>query len=146
MWSLLTTCFEEFGDWIHNALNLYADDFHVCDIFHSAAEFRECLRKIGRILDIMTDAGLTINVEKTQIVLAVKGAQQAALLRQRTKRTARIWFLCIPRREGNCSLIQLVKQTVYLGMVINYKDHLDATVRARIVAVGMPSVVSASGS
>ena len=132
MWSLLTTCFEEFGDWIQNALNLYADDFHVCDIFHNAAEFRECLRKIGRILDIITDAGLTINVEKHQIILAVKGARHAALLHQHTKRTAKGLFLRIPRREGSCSLIQLVKQTVYLGVVINYKDNLDATVRARI--------------
>ena len=132
MWRFMTLCFSTFGPWILQALNLFADDFHVCDVFDSATEFDTCLHKLGHLLDLVEEAGLTINLEKTQMILATKGSKQTQLINVHTERTSKGWFILIPRRNGAPSRTRLVKQAVYLGAVINFTDHKDATVRSRL--------------
>lgn len=132
MWRLMIQCFHDFGPWILEALNLFADDFHVCDTFDNANAFVECLHKLDQLLDIVEEAGLTIDLDKTQMILALKGTKQAQLLKQHTERSSKGWYILIPRKNGVTSRIKLVKQAVHLGAVINYTDHKDATVRSRI--------------
>ena len=38
---------------------LYADDFHVCDIFRTIAQFEQCLHRFGALLDLIESTAMT---------------------------------------------------------------------------------------
>lgn len=71
------------------------------------------------LLDVIESTGLVSKLTKTQTLLAIEGSCQAQLLAKHTRRTKDGWFLCLPRNDGSFPHIRLVKQSVYLGVVIS---------------------------
>ena len=98
----------------------------------SPAQFESCLSKLGALLDLIESTGLVINLTKTHMLLKAKGPGLARLLNRHTCRTKDGWFVRIHRQDGTVSMIRLVKQAVYLGIVIIYTNMLDATMTSRI--------------
>ncbi|CAE7915239.1 unnamed protein product [Symbiodinium sp. KB8] len=56
-----------------NALTAFADDFHVQWQFWQPRDFHHAIGQIPRILHILRDAGMEIALDKTAILLAIKG-------------------------------------------------------------------------
>ena len=56
-------------DWLHKALTAYADDFCTHSIFRSVADFHLTIAKVGTFLDLLIDAGLSINRDKIIAIL-----------------------------------------------------------------------------
>lgn len=128
MWYLLPQAHALLGSRALDCKNLYADDFHVSDIFR----FERSIARLGALLDLIESTGLVINLTKAQMLLTAKGPCLAHLLTRHTCRTKDSWFIRIPRRDGEVSQIRLVKQAVYLGIIISYRNMLDATMTSRI--------------
>lgn len=121
-------------DWLRDVVTAFADDFCLhCQIM-SSFDFHVAITKVGNFLDLLTDAGLTINRAKTLAVLKLHGPGRAKIMKQYIKRTKDGTFVCIPSKMGTPFLIRLVSQFSYLGVILSYSNFELLSVRHRISA------------
>ena len=73
MWHLLQRAHTLLGNWVLDNINLYADDFHISDMFLTAARFEHSITRLGAFLDLIESTGLVINLAKTQMLLRPRG-------------------------------------------------------------------------
>jgi len=133
-WILETAAATNGWAWLHEALTAYADDFCLHSIFRSVADFHLTISKVGTFLDLLLDAGLSINRDKTIAILKLHGPFRAKLYKRYVKRTKDGTFICIPSRHGNPFMIRLVSQVSYLGVVLCYSNFELLTMKHRIQA------------
>lgn len=131
--ALLQTIAQEisYSFMLHN-LTLYADDFCAHKIFTSEAELTELIVSLGRFMDIIADAGLELNLNKTTVTLRMKGVLHNKMMHRYVVRNQQGAFLKIPRRDGSVTLVKLVKSFRYLGVCISYYNFEKDTMLMRI--------------
>ena len=133
-WILETAAQTNDWDWIREVVTAYADDFCLHCQITSSADFHVAIAKVGKFLDLLTDAGLTINRAKTIAVLKLQGVGRAKLSKRYLKRTKDGTFICIPSQQGQPYLIKLVSSFSYLGVILSYTNFELLSVRHRIKA------------
>ena len=87
-------------DWLRDAITLFADDILAQGQFGSLEECQQHLRRMGTLLDLLEEAGMKINLNKTEAMLTVHGRNQNLLQSQCVQRTANGYFLKIPRKQS----------------------------------------------
>ena len=120
-------------EWILQSITVFADDFCLHCLCNGVDDVKRSLTHIGKFLDILTTAGLTVNMSKTVAVYKMAGRKVNILNKQYVKRTLDGTFLCVPCRTGPV-YIRLVKQFTYLGVVMGYSNFPLLTVKHRIKA------------
>lgn len=133
-WILETTSEKNGMDWLREVLTAYADDFCLHSIFRSSTEFHLMITKVGNFLDLLIDAGLSINRDKTIALLKMTGPCKTRIHKRYLKRTKEGMFICIPSRHGSSFLIRLVTQVPYLGVVLSYSNFELLTMKHRLQA------------
>ena len=120
--------------WLYDCITMYADDGCLHEIVTSPEQFRGLIAKIGTTLDLIEDAQLVVNFEKTYAMLRLVGTAVAKIQKQFILRTPKGTFLKIPRSNGTTTHIRLVKHFQYLGATVCYYSFERATSLARIKA------------
>ena len=120
------------SDWIRQCLTIFADDIHAHWTFHSPSEFRECIKKIGLLLDVIASIGLSVNFEKSAILLKTTGTTSAQTLSKHIVRQKRGPVLKLVGRDGKQVFVPVVASHDYLGCVISYDRFEDHTLNRRL--------------
>ena len=123
---------QEFGDGADQVLDYYADDTFFHDIFRSRQELCASMEKAEKLLEVLAQAGLNINDDKTQVLLnggsqAKKVYHDLAEIHQDRKyiRLAALW---------KQRFLPICEKAKYLGAQISYDSFEDATVHHRVTA------------
>ena len=80
-------------DWVKQTITLFADDMRHGAIFHSKAQLREALWRIGILLDELEAMGLTISYTKSVLIISISGTSSRKT-RQRYIQQRPSWPLC----------------------------------------------------
>ena len=115
-------------------LTIYADDMCQHQHFASLAEFQTALQRAGHLMDVIENAGLPINTDKTVALCRFAGTQSNILNKRHIFRTKNGAFLCIPRSNQNTIKIKLVKECTYLGIKVSYGPFEKQTMQHRLHA------------
>lgn len=119
-------------DWIRRHLTLFADDMCTHQMIDSIESFEQYISNLGALFDALTEAQLTLNLDKTFAVLRLKGPLSAKLMRRFVIRTKTGAFLQVPRKTGECTKIRLVKVVRYLGVTVSYHNFEQETMNHRL--------------
>ena len=111
-----------------NALTAFADDFHVQWQFWQPRDFHNA---IPRILHILRDAGMEIALDKTAILLAIKGRAAPSLLKDFTANIRGTRYLTIPHLQ-QVVRIPIKTSHPYLGVHISYQNFELITMKHRL--------------
>ena len=131
---LFELCKQTDDHWLYQCNTWYADDGCLHEVVTSSAQFKLTLHRIGQTLDILEDAKLSINLEKTFALMRLVGSDMNKIQKHHTQRTSNGVFLKIPRKSGTITLIKLVTHFSYLGATVNYYNFERATAMTRIKA------------
>ena len=121
-------------EWIRRCLTLYADDICAHVEFWSLPELHSHLRKLGQLLDLLEQYGMSINVEKTTALIKLTGKLHNKATSQCIRRTREGAFLLIPRASGTFTKVKLKSAQLYLGVMISYRNITRLTTDCRIAA------------
>ena len=113
-----------------DSLTEYADDLHVQWEFKHPRDFRRACTQIPKILQDLENLGMLVSVDKTVVLLAMKGAATQQLLRDFTTRRGGERFLILSGPFGRMRLPIRTHHT-YLGIRIGYSTFERATVQLR---------------
>lgn len=109
-------------EWMNKACAFYADDGHLGFTFTDLSTFDQGLKFLGRVLNILGDLGMTVNLQKSAILLELKGKLSKGVRKQ------------VVRRRLNRLTLQILgaHHTYihdYLGVKISYKHALKQTMQ-----------------
>ena len=113
------------------SLTGFADDYHCCWEVQSALDFHNACKQICRIIIDLESLGMEVSVDKTVILMAIKGASAAGLLQQYTCRTRDGRYL-LPRLAGRSFRLPIRRSHSYLGVKIGYGRFIRDSVTYRI--------------
>ena len=113
-----------------DSLTEYADDLHVQWEFAHPRDFRRACTQIPKILHDLESLGMLVSIDKTAVLLAMKGAASQHLLRDFTVRRGGERFLLLPSPFGKVRLPIRTHHT-YLGIKIGYTTFERATMQLR---------------
>ena len=124
---------QAFGDGADQVLDYYADDTFFHDTFRSRQELRASMEKAEKLLEVLAQAGLNINDDKTQVLLKLGGSQAKKVYHDLVEvhqgrkyiRLAALW---------KQRFLPMCEKAKYLGAQISYDGFEDATVHHRVTA------------
>ena len=119
--------------WVKDHLTIYADDFHIFFVFDSEAGFQKALTDLRKFLDELMDFGLDLNMDKTVVLLNLKGKRSAkwrhkVIQKEGSEHRLKLAALTRPNPP---LLLRLVSTHKYLGIMLSYKNCQDATWKLR---------------
>ena len=68
--------------WMMSSCTFYADDGHLCFLFTDMHSFEHGLHCMGRVLDVLHDLGMKVNLQKSAILLELKGTHQRTVRKE----------------------------------------------------------------
>ena len=119
--------------WIQNLLSLFADDVWGAWLIESSIDFCAAISDIQLILETLETLDMTINFDKTAILLKLVGKDAKQLRRDHLFQKAGQSFLRVyvhGREQG----IPVKDQHVYLGTVVTYTRRLERNMQHRLQA------------
>ena len=117
--------------WTHRHLLTYADDLITRWKILSASDFQTCLEQLGSVLEILHCAGMTVNFQKTVVLMRLAGSQSKSIWKKHTFKQHGNIFLRVPHSQG-CFHLPIVHEHIYLGVKISYYNFEDSTLRHRL--------------
>ena len=114
-------------------MDYFADDTLFHQEFTSVGDFRQAIDRVGKLLEVLAQAGLCINDDKTQVLLKFAGSRAKHFLHEvtdarRDGRYLRVSALWAQR------FLPICRQAKYLGAQLSYDSYEDATVQHRVTA------------
>ena len=109
----------------------FADDFHFAWLVRSGAALEKAYRDIKAVLAHLEAHRLQISVDKTVVMVELRGNKAATLLRKYTIKTDKGTFMRFQVNSRNID-IKIVTQHTYLGVCISYHKFEQETVAKRI--------------
>ena len=122
------------------ALTGFADDYHCWWEVATTLDFHNACKQICRIIVDLEALGMEVSVDKTVILMAIKGSAAASILKQYTSRERGSRFLSV-QWKGRAFQLPIRRKHLYLGVQIGYGHFIRDTVAYRIV-LQSPSHVS----
>ncbi|CAE7556758.1 sec31 [Symbiodinium necroappetens] len=113
------------------AITCFADDFHVHWTLATPRDFRNACQQILRIFDVFKRYGMSIAMDKTVILLAMKGPEVPGLLKEHVRWKGRDRVLVLPTEDGTLQL-PIRNSHKYLGVHIGYHKFERTTLSARL--------------
>ena len=113
-------------------ITAYADDLLIQWIITSQEQLHTVRSTIGYVFEVLQDFGMKISVEKTIVLLGLRGQQARTVLQHMTTRDPRKGRLFrIPASSGEIRL-PIVRQHTYLGVQLSYERFEHQTLLDRI--------------
>ena len=109
----------------------FADDFHFAWLVRSGAALEKAYRDIKAVLAHLEAHRLQISVDKTVVMVELRGNKAATLLRKYTIKTDKGTLMRFQVNSRNID-IKIVTQHTYLGVCISYHKFEQETVAKRI--------------
>ena len=133
--SLLETPLTESWHWLGPSTcdPLYADDLHVGVAFYSKQELGQRLKNFGIVIDLLAELGLQVNVDKSQILFAVAGANSQKLQKETVVHRRDGSWINLPRQNG-ATAFKVDSVATYLGVKMNYRNMESQTLQCRLQA------------
>ncbi|CAE7764519.1 unnamed protein product [Symbiodinium sp. CCMP2592] len=98
----------------------YADDWLFQWFINQVSDLDSAIDKISFVLTTLARFGMKISVDKTVILVSVKGTKAAGALKRHVRHVpGKGHFLCIPVGAEHV-LLPIVKQHTYLGLQLSY--------------------------
>ncbi|CAE7936262.1 unnamed protein product, partial [Symbiodinium necroappetens] len=116
---------------VARSATVYADDQHYSWIIRSSSDLEHAYKAIRHVLQQLRQHGLCISVDKTVILLELKGSLAAKLSARyvvHTEQGPHMKFVI----GGHTLLIKLVPKHTYLGAIISYHKFESETFRHRL--------------
>ena len=116
---------------VPRAATVYADDQHYSWLIRSSSDLENAYKAIRHVLQQLRQHGLCISVDKTVILLELKGSLATKLSARyvvHTEQGPHMKFVI----DGHTLLIKLVPQHTYLGAIISYHKFESATFKHRL--------------
>ena len=110
------------------ALTVFADDFLYQGILRNWTQLELSLDRMVHLFQVLAEAGLEINSEKSVVLMTVHGSQQGIVRERHTARKDKKLFLKLP----NGIRIQVKQSFTYLGVKLSYGSYKDQTVSYRL--------------
>ena len=116
-------------NWVQNHVTVYADDFHLYFVFASETEFKMALHELRSFLDALLAYGLDLNMEKTVVLLNLKGRRASKWRKKLIVKDGTDYKLKLEAliRPNPPLLLRIVSSHKYLGIMLSYKNCQDAT-------------------
>ena len=116
-----------------NSYTMFADDLHGCWEFRTAADFTSALREIKALIGVLEGLGMEINLQKSLVVLRLRGSAVA-----RVTRHILVWrddgqYLRL-RSEPKDLYIPVSSTMPYLGATLSYENFELQTFQTRAKA------------
>eukprot|EP00435_Cladocopium_sp_Y103_P050202 s1727_g15.t1 len=137
---LMHMLMEQYGkivglEWLLYHLTIFADDIHLCQLIHTAADLQSAIDRFGQFITCAHDLGLQINFQKTEVLLRLAGRFHSHAQSKHVLCTEHGVFLRVPYGHNKVARIPLKASVTYLGVCITYQNLQKATafttVRAR---------------
>ncbi|CAE7315624.1 unnamed protein product, partial [Symbiodinium necroappetens] len=119
--------------WIQNLLSLFADDVWGAWLIESSTDFHAAISDIQLILETLETLDMTINFDKTAILLKLVGKDAKQLRRDHLFQKAGQSFLRV-HVHGREQGIPVKDQHIYLGTVVTYTRRLERNMQHRLQA------------
>ena len=124
--------FETFRTYLpQQALTGYADDFHVQWTLTSPLDFRNACSQISRMLSDLQDFGMQPALDKTIVILLLKGKAAPKLLKEYVVKRGQQRFLRLPQLHSR-TLLPVKTSHLYLGVKIGYHLFERDTIQYRL--------------
>ena len=103
-------------------LSLFADDVHGYWCIETVAQFHEARGHICRLVQQLTECGMSVNFKKSVAVLALRGSEVAGIKRKYVKRRGGRYVLIIGTNPctGVDHTLPVEDKMEYLGVVLSY--------------------------
>ena len=122
-----------FGDEADQLLDYFADDTLLHQDFDTAQGFRQAIERVGQLLEVLAQAGLNVNDDKTQVILRLAGSRAKQYLHEVTEERRDGRFLRVSALWKQ-RFLPVCRQAKYLGAQSSYDSYEDATVQHRVTA------------
>ena len=119
--------------WVQNILTLFADDFCGHWTITCLQDWKAAISDLTLLMETLETYQLRVNLQKTALLVNLKGKTAKKLLRQHTRQKAGETFLILQIHGREC-LLRLKESHTYLGTIISYRDRRDLNVGHRISA------------
>ena len=119
--------------WLQRSLTAFADDFCGCWTIESASDLLRALSDLELLLGVLAQFNLTVNLQKTALLLHVRGKEARRILNARTVYQKGVPHLQI-QVNGQSQLLKICESHTYLGTKLAYKRRQDLNVAHRISA------------
>ena len=105
---------------IREHITIFADDMHVAGIYHDVTELAQLNIAFGIFLDTLREFDLTVNPNKTFILIAMTGTSCRKAWADLTRRDSAGTWVKIKMPDDTVQLFPVVKSLRYLGAVVSY--------------------------
>ena len=119
--------------WVQNILTLFADDFCGHWTITCLQDWTAAISDLTLLLETLESYQLRVNLQKTALLVNLKGKTAKKLLRQHTRQKAGETFMILQVHGREC-LLKIKESHTYLGTIISYRDRRDLNVGHRISA------------
>ena len=119
--------------WLQRVITVFADDFCGHWRIESTQDFEQARLDIALLLEVLEIFQLQINLQKTALLVHLKGKAAKRLLQQHTRTKAGEQFLVLLVHGREC-LLKIKDSHTYLGTIIAYRGRQDLNVAHRIAA------------
>ena len=120
-------------EWLLTHLVTYADDNHISWVIKTLQDAHEAMYQARVVLESFGSYGMTLNVEKTVAILSVKGLCARDLRKRYVMNNRSGCVLSLPRSNPVQKDLELplVRQHVYLGVIVSYGHLVQQTLQHR---------------
>ena len=116
-------------EWLLKGLTIYADDVHAAWKISSEDDFLKAIVCIRVILQSLSDIGLSVNKNKTVVILRMVGKlsrklRKAYVVKEKDGFYLKLWQL---QSDSIMTRVKIVRSHLYLGAVITYFSPAEQT-------------------
>ena len=139
LWSYFTIAFmlllkdQRSQAWIEEILTIFADDCWGAWIIQQQRDLQQAIADLQLILETLETLHMTVNYQKTAILLKLVGRTAASLRRQITYNSNGITYLKVTVHGKECG-IPVKESHEYLGTIVTYSQRLERNMAHRLRA------------
>ena len=119
--------------WVQKLLTLFADDFCGHWTITNLQDWKAVISDLTLLMETLATYNLKVGLQKTALLINLKGRSAKKVLRQHTRHKAGNTFLVLVVHGKEC-LLKIKESHTYLGTIISYRNRRDLNVGHRISA------------
>ncbi|CAE7723534.1 unnamed protein product [Symbiodinium sp. CCMP2592] len=110
------------SEWVRRALTAFADDFHIGQVVYSTRDLLLSIDRLGHVLQLLIDARMKVNIDKSVILLSVNHSYASRWRRREILSDKEGPRLRISTPTAGTFKMPIVSTHKYLGAIISYQE------------------------
>ncbi|CAE7795363.1 unnamed protein product [Symbiodinium sp. CCMP2592] len=110
------------AEWVRRALTAFADDFHIGQVVYSNRDLLLSIERLGHVLQLLIDARMKVNIDKSVILLSVNHSYARRWRRREILSDKEGPRLRISTPTAGTFKLPIVATHKYLGAIISYQE------------------------